>query len=696
MNRGRWTLQSFFASILFVTLFLHTSTQSILSSAIETTPTNYAVIINQVRGATCCGAGSVDAMRRQLDIAVERELPSTFVIRYDALNDTRYTDVLRSYRDRYPTLIQLGAMIEIIPTLAEDAGVPYTGNLDSWFHAQHAFTIGYAPSDREKIIDTLMERYKVVFGRYPTTTSAWLIDTPSVNRLHTRYGVLSHQITREQWGTDSYTLYGGPPHYPYPASTSWAFMPDYTDTTSSMLMLRQTVTDPMLNYGDTNSAHTSQPNDYARDGKSIAYYHTLLTNAFQQPAGQVGFALLGLENSMSDVYQEAYGEQLQWLADKQNDFNVKIVFADDAAMRKAYTSSSVSIYGRTEGTLGAWFVTTPRYRIRIRKSGDHIAITDIRIYGVKFTDPYTTRVALHEGFWIAPFLLDGSRWYAQAKPHSGPHAFYPVVNDFQAQPSQIELQNDTSGSTFVIKDADTIAMRNAAGRAFMIFETSSVELPRSADPQQSGGVWPLVFYPTAFPITHRMTEGVLTMSAFGTEKSPAIALRATECVDTFCSYDLSVQSGDAMMRAYEDLYPYLLPEPVRRELSQTYSKVHIHNRFAIAKRNPVRLVLEPHDAFNFPILLDNEAVITTEKPLAVQTIGELKKSQYQYVDLYSSDPVTSSVDITMTQGGVTTRHSVRLFFAPNCKSDLLFCVTHPVEGSWYVITKMIDWWEKRE
>jgi hypothetical protein len=149
-------------------------------------------------------------------------------------------------------------------------------------------------------------------------------------------------------------------------------------------------------------------------------------------------------------------------------------------------------------------------------------------------------------------------------------------------------------------------------------------------------------------------------------------------------------------RAIDDQYPYLYPESVGRTLSDTYTRVSVNNTFALAGRNPVRLVLEPHDAMNFPIILDEEAGISVNPDdTAVTRLGTLVSSQQQYVDLDRSDPYRVEVTVKMNQGGKGFISSHDVYFAPNCKKDWGYCIVHPVQGVWYVLTKITDWWSGR-
>lgn len=682
MNKYLYKLSTFFLLLLLSHIALPHFAYS------QSIGPNYLTIINQLRGRKCCSEGSVESTLQQLKNAIDLQMPTTFVARYDAINDKEFQEILRNYSQKYPDFIKLGVMIEITPDLAQDAGVMYKGTDENWFQAQNVFTIGYSPSDREKLADQIMKSFHTAFGYFPTVTSAWMIDTETANTLHEKYGVKTHQITREQWGTDSYTLYGGPPHYPYPASHNWIFMPN-SSPEDALMIVRQTITDPLYNYGDTTSAFTSQPNDYSRDGKSIEYFKEVFSNAMRQPKGQSGFALLGLENSMSKYFQEEFTKQLDFINQNAENLDLKIVFADDSEMLKYYKESKINIYTRSSGSNEASFITTPNYRVRLITTGGKTSVSDIRVYSDKIKDPYTESVAKYEGFWIAPFLLDGSRWYKPKESRSEPHYFLPTKNDFRISASLLDFGDDNNKISDILVQPKSITFLNESGQKSIVFEENKLWTPED--------IKSVSFTPSQFPVQIDDEADILEITWKNTEDFPTFGLKRNKCTSDMCEYNLSLSDPSAIDNLYMSQYPYLFPEPVNRQLSQTYSHVSIHNRFAIVDRNPVRIILEPHDKFNFPIILNEEAKITadTMQDLRIEKIGTLKKSQYQYVDFYSSLAGRHKVDITMTQRESDFQSQITIFFAPNCKTSISHCVTHPIESIWYIITKISDWWNKR-
>jgi len=367
------------------------------------------LFINQVRGEECCAEGSLKNLENQINAFKKARIPAYFAFRYDALIDDRYMNGFQKMRTGNESYINAALLIEITPKLAKDAGVVYRGSSNRWFEAQNVYTIGYKKDDRQKIIDKLFFTFKKNFGVYPQITSSWIIDTDSLNYIRKKFGTIAHQITREQWGTDSYTLYGGPPHYPYPASRSWAFIPDFKEK-DPLLMLRQTVDDPLYNYGETKKAYTSQPNDYLNAGLDFEYFKKLVDQAlFEQKT--TGFALLGLENSYEDIYQEEYLRQINYVSSLKD----RITFPSPKALKNFWRRQTTTYYHGKDLIAGSAneveYEVTGDHRMRSRKYGGKKYITDYRYYDSRLTDLYNDYMAKKSGYWVTPYDRDYSREY---------------------------------------------------------------------------------------------------------------------------------------------------------------------------------------------------------------------------------------------------------------------------------------------
>jgi hypothetical protein len=654
--------------------------------------TRTVIVINQVRGEECCGKGNLANLELQLKTVVKLGIPATFAMRYDALTDQRYVVMLKKYRSEYPELIDLGVMIEIIPSLALDTGVSYKGSNETWYQAHNAFTIGYPLEARKKILDTLFAKYSSVIGTYPRVSSSWMIDTDSLNYIQKNYGIQYHQITREQWGTDSYTLYGGPPHFPYPGSKNWLMVPDFSRTDAPMI-IRQTVTDPVYNYGDTTSSHTSQPNDYMRNGSKIDYFQKLITQAFDATLNTVGFACLGLENNMEEKFQNEYVNQLTWI--KEYAASNQITFNKVTDVKNLFINRQVTSYTGTANNIKASWITTPKYRVRLLEKDGLLSITDIRVYSPDLTDPYNETIAKHEGYWIVPFLLDGSRWYdAFASNHKLlNHIFTSVELDSAYAPSRLVLSNANDNEMYSLNsngfDATSIAYGlSGSEEQTVVFDSTEIKI---SPPSEVSSPYEVVTYtPLKFPVKY-MSNGLSwewdgkTAHKMNVEKDKQLFI---------VSFD-TTHSSEWNTDRYI-YYPYAYPESTGRYMSDKYTTISVDNKYAIAGRNPIRLVLQPHDSFNFPIILDDEPEIKTiPSTLEVRRLGELRKSQYQYVDIFSESPSKVEATIVFKQKGDRITKEIVGYIAPNCKIDAMSCVTNPQGAFWYILTKINDWWRSR-
>jgi hypothetical protein len=358
------------------------------------------LFINQVRGKECCQKGSYEFVKNQIDLFVKYHFPATFVLRYDALQDPSYISL---FKNAAKQSIDTGIFFEITPQLAKDAGVPYKGNEQRWYRAQYAYLVGYSQEDRKKIIDTAVSLYRRQFGALPKTTGGWMIDTYSAQYLSSVYGVTAHEITREQWGTDGYALYGGSILSAYTPSKNWIFVPARSVKDAlPITMIRQTISDPVRNYGDLTSGYTSQPNDYGRT-KWFDYFTYLLS---QTQHYSLPLAVLGLENSLDKKYQDIYKKQIEYVYKKIDISNI----ISPQQVTREIKSSYILGSDYTNPTYKAIWIETQGYRARIIQQKNLISLTDLRVFDYQLQDPYiSTSSGEKTAFWETPYVFDTSK-----------------------------------------------------------------------------------------------------------------------------------------------------------------------------------------------------------------------------------------------------------------------------------------------
>ncbi len=675
-------MKYFFYLLLIILLLIPTKSVS----AIGQTP-SHVLFINQVRGSECCAKGIFKHLEMQTDAFIESGIPAYFAIRYDALTDGQYTEYLRNLSESYPGIIRLGLLLEVTPTLAKASGVTYTGLHDKWYEAQSAYSVGYTDEENIKIMDTLFQAFFNEFGYYPTVTSAWMIDAKTLNYLTETYDVKIHQITREQWGTDSYTLYGGVPHYPYPASSNWAFLPDY-ERENAPLIVRQTVTDPLKNFGDTTSAYTSQPNDYSNDEKKFEYFELLLKQAVvEQP--QVGFALLGLETSMDSIYQDEYVKQINHVQKLFNDGLVE--FPDIDTLSAFWKEQKMNMYwGKDLDTVTpneAYWITTPNYRARLRKSNNKLFISDLRYFYKNYDDPYNSSDARKEGFWIMPYFVDGSLWYAL----SGEKNNKNVLSWLYEEPEVVQKFPDpktdmASNVTSIVlpdfqENADpVISVENGIYQfkytkengedSALIFNSDTIKITNLSKNEISFKN----FLPADHPLKFKETASGFSLNWMidGKKAQTLNAACETDCEISFSATHEYLE----LMR--EKQYPFLYPEPVARELSSKNSVIHVHNRYAVVGRNPVRVIVIPYDSYGIPTTLETPVRIESEKQL---TVKQNYHGDKYFIDINTDSSSRIPVKIKLTDNVV---RKTTFYFAPNCKDNIKSCLVNPLNAFSYL------------
>jgi hypothetical protein len=109
-------------------------------------------------------------LKLQIETALKLQLPTTFTLRYDVLKNQSFLNLIKNYQNN-PNL-EWGGFLEITPELAKDAGVQYKGDGSNWYEAQFVYLIGYNQEERQKILETYMNKFKTIFGDYPKTTTA--------------------------------------------------------------------------------------------------------------------------------------------------------------------------------------------------------------------------------------------------------------------------------------------------------------------------------------------------------------------------------------------------------------------------------------------------------------------------------------------------------------------------------------------
>ncbi len=349
---------------------------------------SFVSIVNPVRGSDFWDVQNQKpetTVLGQIEILKQFNLSATWLIRFDAMDDSNIVAVLR---DRSPD--EKGIFLEVTPTWAAQAKVQYHTS-DSWHSAGSAFLTGYEREDREKLIDASFEKFKNTFGPYPLSVGAWWIDSYSLDYMQKKYGITGGLIVADQYTTDNYQIWGqyfGAPYYPDKKN---ALHPAQSQQNKIPVVLSQwAARDPLNGYGSGvfESTFSVQPNDYID-------YHNLETDYFtklvslhtNQGFNQFGSVVVGLENTYDwSRYSEEYKKQLTVLVQKKQSGQLNIVTLGDFSSwyQKSFPQLSPEHAVVADDPLGSfkkvvWFMN-PYYRAGWFYNADGSIFRDIRQY----------------------------------------------------------------------------------------------------------------------------------------------------------------------------------------------------------------------------------------------------------------------------------------------------------------------------
>lgn len=320
----------------------------------------------------------------EMEILKKNNLPSTWLIRFDALNEKQVTDKLNSSSD------EKGLFLEITPSWTTEAKVDYHKS-ESWHSAGSAFLTGYEIGDREKLIEAAFEKFKNIFGIYPTSVGSWWIDSHSLSYMQSKYKITAALIVSDQYSTDNYQIWGQYFSTPYYPSKNNALHPASSlENKLDVVITQWAPRDPVNSYGNgvEESTFSVQANDYIDyHDLDIKYFSSLVDLYSNQEFNEFSHLVVGLENSYSwEKYKEEYGKQISSLSDKMKAGKIKVVTLKDFSLfyKTNFPALSPPQIIVADDPLGSfkktvWFMN-PYYRVGYFINNDGSVFRDIRQY----------------------------------------------------------------------------------------------------------------------------------------------------------------------------------------------------------------------------------------------------------------------------------------------------------------------------
>ena len=281
---------------------------------------SFISVVNPIRGADFWDQKKQkveDAFFGQMEILNNFNIPTTWLIRFDALENQRIIDTLKNQKDD-----EKGLFLEVTPSWTKNSSVEYRTS-SSWHNAGSAFLSGYELNEREKLIDAVFIKFKEIFGDFPRSVGAWWIDAHSLAYMQKEYGITSALIVADQYSTDNYQIWGQYWSTPYYPSKTHALHPAKSvENKIPVLVTQWPARDPVNGYGNgvIESTYSVQANDHLDyHDLNTAYFSRLLDTYTKQQFNSFNQLVVGLENSYDwSKYKDEYKNQIQVLADKSN------------------------------------------------------------------------------------------------------------------------------------------------------------------------------------------------------------------------------------------------------------------------------------------------------------------------------------------------------------------------------------------
>lgn len=391
-------IKKYFILICFFLFFIFA--QETLAS---NSPT-FVTIINPVRGQEGWRfpkQSPLDIPIQLYEVASQSGLPSTWLLRYDAVNDATISGYFKSII-RPDILVSVGGLLEITPDLTKKINISYPSG-----ETNGTVLSGYTQDQRLLLIDTFMDSFKNQFGFFPRIVGAWHIDSFSLSYLEEKYSIQAAMILDDQYQTDDISLLGGYLGSPYFPDKNNSLIPAQDNASRINIPIVRYAQRDLFNVINPQkiSLFSIQPNDYQRLGLTTSYFENLFLLYTQKGLNKFTYINIGLEN---DLFETDFIPELKnifaFLKQNKEKYNLIFYSLENFGnwMKSLYPESSPVYFYRTQDpaklTSGevVWY-QTPFYRLGLKSSGGYTKIIDLRVYNRQIYEDYYTTANQNSG-----------------------------------------------------------------------------------------------------------------------------------------------------------------------------------------------------------------------------------------------------------------------------------------------------------
>lgn len=362
-----------------------------------------------------------ETLEKQLTVLAKFNLPSTVALKYDALMDEEYQQLITNYKQ--DNELEISAWWEITAELCERAGVKFRGERGEEYddRVDSAYSIAYEPEERIKIVDAYMQDFKDIYGVYPESIGAWVLDECTLIYAAEKYGIVAAAVCRDQIATDGFTLWGGYPNGPYyPSAKNLNVPAQRKEQQINLPTFRLLGPDPIFmfeqNVRDSIfGVHTLEPSSISGRGERIPWTFARITD--EDTVG-INYLQVGQENNfLWPNIAPGYIPQIKIVEKLRSEG--KLVVQTMAETAKFFSESfkltpPISYQGTTDWStdqLEALNYASSEYRLSFLYENQKLRIRDF----FKFEENYKSRylnesIKTASSFYDCPPLLFPQLW----------------------------------------------------------------------------------------------------------------------------------------------------------------------------------------------------------------------------------------------------------------------------------------------
>lgn len=406
-------------AVLFSGCNKHPSTQ------VEEKPPRIANIINFVRNTEPRDPAITDEVLyntvvEQIKQVKQYNLPATFLLQYDALINPKYQSLLK---DVLPADCEIGGWWEITQPHVEAAGMVWRGAYPWDWHANVGFATGYSPAEREKLVDVYMDKFKSIFGKYPSSIGSWFIDSHSLQYMYDKYKIVASCNCKDQIGTDGYTMWGGYWNQGYYPSKNNAYIPAQTEENQIPVpIFRMLGSDPIYQYyaglgGSVQHVESLEP-VYGNGGGNENWVNWFFDIVVKKETLSFQYMQIGQENSFTwDRMKYGLEIQIPKLDSLRKLGLVRVETLEQTGrwfkeQYKVTPASAVCALDdiRNQGEKSVWY-NSRFYRTNLYWHQDQFLIRDIHLFDEDLKSDYLTQAGTSTQceYKALPFV-DGFTW----------------------------------------------------------------------------------------------------------------------------------------------------------------------------------------------------------------------------------------------------------------------------------------------